>query len=193
MWYYIWLGAAFVLLVIIWILHGRSVKRRFEEARAETRENRALDQKIMRVYKELEEMLDSFEAYVGEVHEELELRRNELVTMSRQATTLYMQVMQPGVFAPKPSPEEPPPEEEPREQRPAKKEPRGGKNGKKGEAGEGKPSRLSPRDRAELERMTDKRRKIRYLSGKGLSISEMARELDIGKGEIHLILDLDKG
>jgi hypothetical protein len=129
------------------------------------------------------------------VHEELELRRNELLTMSRQATTLYMQAMQPGgVFTPKPQMEdaEPAGEEQPREQLAVKKELSGMKKGDV-PAEEGKPSRLTPRDCAELDRMTDKRQKIRYLSAKGLNISEMARELNIGKGEIHLILDLDKG
>jgi hypothetical protein len=148
-----------------------------------------LDKKIARLYTEIEEMLDSFEAYVGEAHEELEARREELLTMSRQATTLYLQVMQPGVFANKPQPEEPPPEEEKPEviKKPAK--------GKKGTepADDGKPSRLSPRDRAELERTSGKAAKIRYLTGKGLTLNEVARELNMGKGEIHLILDLDKG
>ncbi|MDR0324700.1 MAG: hypothetical protein LBI19_01225 [Oscillospiraceae bacterium] len=189
----IWLAASVAALIIVLILHERSVRRRFKEAQAETRENRALDQKIVRLYREIEEMLDSFEAYVGEVHEELESRRNELLTMSRQATTLYMQVMQPGVFAPKPQVEEAPPPGEPPAplDKPAKKEPRPSKKGET-PAEEGKPSRLSQRDRAELDRLPGKGQKIRYLTGKGLTMSEVARELNIGKGEIRLILDLDK-
>lgn len=188
----IWLAASVTVLIIVLILHERSIKRRFEETRAEARENREMDQKIVRVYKEIEEMLDSFEAYVGEVHEELELRRNELLAMSRQATTLYMQVMQPGVFAPKPQTEETPPEDpEPREK--AVKKPPAGKKGKEPPAEEeGKPSRLSPRDRASLDKLPGKGQKIRFLTGKGFSLNDVARELNIGKGEIRLILDLEK-
>ncbi|MDR0292711.1 MAG: hypothetical protein LBH95_00970 [Oscillospiraceae bacterium] len=188
----IWLAASAAVFIIALVLHEKSVKRRFTEARAELRENRSLDTKIVRLYREIEEMLDSFEAYVGEVHEELESRRNELLTLSRQATTLYMQVMQPGVFAPKPQIEEPqPPQEPPAREKAPKKETRPGKTGD-APAEEGRPSRLSPRDRAELDRLTGKGRKIRFLTGKGLSLNEVARELDIGKGEIRLILDLDK-
>ena len=180
------------VLIIAMIMHERSVKRRFEEAQAEARENRALDKKIARLYKEIEEMLDSFEAYVGEAHEELEARREEMLTMSRQATTLYLQVMQPGVFAPKPQTDEPQPAaaEDPKEnviRKPAK--------GKRADtpAEDGRSSRLSPRDLAELDKMSGKAQKIRYLTGKGLSLNEVAKELNMGKGEIHLILDLDKG
>ena len=185
----IWLAASVTVLVIVVVLHERSIRRRFTQAQAETQENRAMDRKIVRLYKEIEEMLDSFEEYVGEVHEEMESRRSELLTMSRQATTLYMQVMQPGVFASKPQAEEEPPPE-PREKA-GKKEPRPAKKGEP-PAEEGKTSRLSQRDRAELDRLTGKGQKIRYLTGKGLNMNEVARELDIGKGEIRLILDLDK-
>jgi hypothetical protein len=188
---YVWLIISVVAFFTALILHERSVRRRFEEAQAEVRENRALDDKIVRLYQEVEEMLDNFEAYIGEVHEELELRRGELLNMSRQATTLYMQVMQPGVFAPKPQTEEPPrPEEEPerrdlpvREAQPAPKAAGGD---------EGKQSRLSPRERTELDRLPGKGQKIRFLTGKGYTLNEVARELGVGKGEILLILDLDK-
>jgi hypothetical protein len=185
----VWLAGSIVLCIVViaMLSHERSVKRRFEEAQAELRENRAMDQKIVRLYKEIEEMLDNFEAYVGEVHEDLEAQRNELLTMSRQATTLYMQVMQPGVFAPKPAPE---PQPEPR---PAEEPARAERRENPPPADDGKPpSRLSPRHRTELGRISGKGQKIRYLTGKGLTMSEIARELDIGKGEIRLILDLDK-
>ena len=184
----IWLAGSVAALVIALLLHERSVRRRFEQLQAELRENRAMDQKIVRLYREIEEMLDSFEAYVGEVHDEMESRRDELLTMSRQATTLYMQVMQPGVFAPKPQTEEPPPPAEPSvREKPAQKE-----AGPRKEAEEGRPSRLTQRDRAELDRMSGKGQKIRFLTGRGLSLPEVARELNIGQGEIRLILDLDK-
>ena len=192
MWY-ISFAASVAVFAVALILHERSVRRRFARAQTETRENRALDQKIVRLYREIEEMLDSFEAYVGEVHEELESRRGELLTMSRQATTLYMQVMQPGAFAPKPPPEDlPPPEEDPQEPRSSKKEAHNGITGKKTPPESDKPSRLSARDRAELDRLPGKGQKIRFLTGKGLPLGEVARELKIGKGEILLILDLDK-
>ncbi|MCL2002667.1 MAG: hypothetical protein FWG72_01525 [Oscillospiraceae bacterium] len=182
----IWLAASVLAFALALILHERSVRRRFGEAQAEVRENRALDSKIVRLYQEIEEMLDSFEDYVSEVHDELESRRNELLNMSRQATTLYMQVMQPGVFAPKPQPEESPP---PEERAKTYTEPR---PGRKGAEDESKPSRLSPRERADLDRLPGKGQKIRYLTGKGFTLNEVARELNIGKGEILLILDLDK-
>jgi hypothetical protein len=190
---YFLIAVSVVVFIIVLVLHEKSVKRRFDEAQAEARENRALDKKIARLYTEIEEMLDSFEAYVGEAHEELEARREELLTMSRQATTLYLQVMQPGVFAGKPQTEEPPPPAEvPDEREKAIKKPAKGKKAP-APADEGKPGRISPREKAELEKMPSKAAKIRYLTGKGLNLNEIARELNMGKGEIHLILDLDKG
>jgi hypothetical protein len=190
---YIWLITV-AGFIIVMVLHEKSIKRRFGEAQEEVRENRALDSKIARLYKEIEEMLDSFEAYVGEAHEELEKRRDELLTMSRQATTLYLQVMQPGVFAPKSQLEEEtvPLPAEPDEREKTVKKPAKGKRAD-APAEDGKNSRLSPRELAELEKMTSKAQKIRYLTGKGFNINEIARELNMGKGEINLILDLDKG
>jgi hypothetical protein len=190
MWY-IWLAASVAVLVTALVLHEKSIKRRFDEAQSEVRANRALDAKIVRLYQEIEEMLDNFEAYVGETHEELELRRSELLNMSRQATTLYMQVMQPAVFAPRPQPEAVPPPEEPAQHETPYKEPQSGKKASAAEE-DGKPSRLSPRERADLDRLPGKGQKIRFLTGKGFTLSEVARELGIGKGEILLILDLDK-
>jgi hypothetical protein len=182
-------AASIAVFVVVLVLHERSVKRRFEETVADMRENRALDAKIVRLYQEIEEMLESFEDYVGEVHDELESRRNELLNMSRQATTLYLQVMQPGVFAPKPVVEQPAPPEETAKREAAAAEPQpAGKGGEEN----GKASRLSPREKAALDRLAGKGQKIRYLTGKGFSLNEVARELDIGKGEILLILDLDK-
>jgi hypothetical protein len=188
MWYF-WLALSVAVLIIVLILHERSVKRRFDEAQAEARANRALDEKIVRMYQEIEEMLDNFEEYIGEVHGELEIRRNELLNMSRQATTLYMQVMQPGVFAPRPQFEESSAPEEP-----AQKTPPESQFIRKAAATEedGRQSRLSPQERANLDRLPGKGQKIRFLTGKGYTLNDVARELGIGKGEIMLILDLDK-
>ncbi|MCL2084351.1 MAG: hypothetical protein FWH06_03720, partial [Oscillospiraceae bacterium] len=55
-----------------------------------------------------------------------------------------------------------------------------------------KPSRLSDRDKEALGRLATKPQKVRFLMSRGLSVEEVARELDIGKGEILLIADLDK-
>lgn len=189
----LWFAALAAVFALALILHERSVRRRIDKAQAELRENRTLDAKIARLYRDIEGMLDSFETYVGEVHDEQELRRNELLTLSRQATTLYMQVMQPGVFAPPKPPEEQPPPPEETAPRPAgkKKEAHSGKEPVPAAPAEEK-SRLSPRDRAELDKLSGKGQKIRFLTGKGLSLGEVARELNIGKGEVRLILDLDK-
>lgn len=178
----VWVAALAFGFGITLLIYALSVKQQFEKVREEQRENRELDAKIFRLYNEIEEMLDSFEAYVSEVHDEMESRRTELIAMSRQATTLYMQVMQPDAYPPPrpPKPEEPPAEERPvlkkTEETPPKEE----------------KSKLSAHDRTELEKLDGKGKKIRFLMGRGLNMSEIARELKIGKGEIRLILDLDK-
>ncbi|MDR1692658.1 MAG: hypothetical protein LBR72_04805 [Oscillospiraceae bacterium] len=159
------------------LLYALSVRKQFVQLREEAREAREMDAKIYRLYNEIEEMLDSFEAYVSEIHDEMESSRNELVAMSRQATTLYMQVMQPDAY-PKPKPvEEPKPEKTEKPTPPPAREEK---------------SKLSQRDLAELGKLEGKGKKIRFLMGRGLNMGEIARELKIGKGEIRLILDLDK-
>ena len=188
----IWLAGAVLLFALALCLHERSVKKRFRRAFDELRENRELDAKIFRLYQDIEGMLDSFEEYVGEAHSEMESRRTELLSLSRQATTLYMQVMQPDAYPPpsrereeprEPSPANAPASKKPREENaPAAEKPQ--KNDR---------SKLSARDRAELEKKTGKEQKIRFLINRGLDIIEIARELNIGKGEVRLILDLDKG
>lgn len=178
----VWVAALALGFTITLLIYALSVKRQFEKVREEQKETRELDAKIFRLYNEIEEMLDSFETYVSEVHDEMESRRNELVAMSRQATTLYMQVMQPDAYPP---PRPPKPEDPPAEERPALK--KTDETPPKEEK-----SKLSARDLMELGKLGSKGKKIRFLMSRGLNMSEIAREMKIGKGEIRLILDLDK-
>ncbi len=180
----VWVAALALGFGITLLIYALSVKRQFEKVREEQRENRELDAKIFRLYNEIEEMLDSFEAYVSEVHDEMESRRTELIAMSRQATTLYMQVMQPEAYPKPPRPEE---ASAAKEERPAVTKPE-----KEDAPPKEEKSKLSARDRTELGKLDGKGKKIRFLMGRGLNMSEIARELKIGKGEIRLILDLDK-
>ncbi|MDR1669755.1 MAG: hypothetical protein LBR76_07345 [Oscillospiraceae bacterium] len=184
----VWVAALAFVFSLTMLIFALSVRKRLQKMREEQKETRELDAKIFRLYNEIEEMLDSFEAYVGEVHDEMESRRSEMVAMSRQATTLYMQVMQPDAYPVRPpaKPEEPAREEAPR--------PPAGKAEKAEKAPPPKEekSKLSPRDLVELGKLNSKGKKIRFLMGRGLNMSEIAREMKIGKGEIRLILDLDK-
>ncbi|GHV35539.1 hypothetical protein FACS18949_13720 [Clostridia bacterium] len=54
-------------------------------------------------------------------------------------------------------------------------------------------SRLSEKNKEALGRFATKPQKVRFLMGLGLPLEEVAKELDIGKGEVLLITDLDKG
>lgn len=177
----IWFILLIAVNILFWWIHTASVKKKLDEYRKEASEHRVRDEKIFRLYGDIESMMDSFEQYVSEVHDEQEQRRMELLETSRQATTLYMQVMQPGSFkqaVPSPLPQ-PQQREEPTPQ--PRKEPE-----------QHTQSKLSPRDTQELARLATKGQKVRYLMGKGFNVSDIARELGIGKGEVSLIVDLDK-
>jgi len=186
---------AFNLLMLLW--QSRRTQKKLEEMQTESERIRNMDEKIFRLYQEIESMLDNFDAYVNEVHEEQEARRKELTEMSRQATTLYMQVMQPAAFGGLRGAERaetpPPPELENLPPVYARPEPKAVSEGNSEVLREKvKASKLVSRDRLELDRLTTKGQKVRYLMGRGFTIDEVARELGIGKGEIKLIVDLDK-
>ncbi|MCL2082111.1 MAG: hypothetical protein FWH04_02590 [Oscillospiraceae bacterium] len=214
MWVY-WFIVMLIFNIFMFYRQSVKTKKRLEDAQKESQEVRNLDEKVYRLYQEIESMLDNFEIYVNEVHDELESRRTEILEMSRQATTLYMQVMQPGAFGnvvaitpPKQEPEKTKPQEQEVE------EPKAEPKAKAATRSKAKPKpktspppetqeenlkekaqssgRLSERDQKELEKLDTKGKKVHFLMGRGLTIDETARELSMGKGEIQLIVDLDK-
>jgi len=202
----IWIALAALALLYGFLLfrHAKKTRKQLDDLRRAAREVRDMDEKVYRLYQEIEGMLDNFESYVSEVHDELEARRTEILEMSRQATTLYMQVMQPGVFgsaigippgdraahsAPATSGEEPPGLYNQPEPRP---EPSGAGARKRKEPPKPTSGKLSDREQKELDRLDTKGKKVRFLMGRGFTLDEVARELSIGKGEIQLIVDLDK-
>jgi hypothetical protein len=163
------------------------------------------EDKILRLYEQIEEMLDSFEEYVGEVHTQLEDKRTELIELNRQAQVVYLQALDSAkpapvampVYVPMPEPEnilaaQPAQPVQPQPQ-PVQEAAAGrGKPKKETVNGSAKRSRLSEKDKEALGRFATKPQKVRFLMSRGMSIDEVARELDIGKGEVLLITDLDK-
>jgi hypothetical protein len=148
------------------------------------------EEKIFQLYTQIEDMLDSFEEYVREMHIGLEEKRQELIELNRQAQVVYMQVMsvqsQIPVAVPQPVPQ---PIAEPDDVTPLKPE----KAEMPAKMTKDIPSRLTDKDKEALGRFATKPQKVRYLMSRGLSLDEVAKELDIGKGEVILIADLDKG
>ena len=220
MWIF-WFCALAAVNAAVWIIHAVHTRRKFAELRAENELMRDKDEKIFRLYQNIEAMLDSFEAYVGEVHGELELRRTELLEISRQATTLYMQGIRPSApsqAAPSQTTSsqaaniqtvsnaasmqtpftyaayEATPISAPSQAAPSQAaEPYASQYAPPARKVQPEPpGRLSSRDRHELAKLSGKNKKVRFLMGRGLSVEETARELGIGKGEVLLIVDLDK-
>jgi len=191
--YYFIAFCALNLCLLLW--QSRRTQKKLSRMQMESEKLRGMDEKIFRLYQEIENMLDNFDAYVDEVHEEQEARRKELVEMSRQATTLYLQVMQPASFGglrgAERQPEMPPAELTVPAVYTAP-EPTAPDPGAEALRNKVKSSKLLSRDRTELDKLTTKGQKVRYLMGRGFTLEEVARELDIGKGEIKLIVDLDK-
>jgi hypothetical protein len=176
--------ASFALNILLWWLLWKELKKTREQAKnggaGPERETR-----VFKLYQEIEGMLDSFDQYVAEVHEELETERAALNETSRQAQLVLLQAMEKAAAIEKLS--VPPVTPESAENSAARKE----ENVK---APETKPviSRLSDRDRQTLGRMETKAKRVRFLMSRGLAVDEVARELDIGIGEVRLIADLDR-
>jgi hypothetical protein len=179
--------------IILWIVTLRYVRKSGKDKE----QNPAADReaRVFKLYQEIESMLDSFEQYVPEVHEELERERAALNETARQAQVLLMQAMEKAaamkkLAAPPPAPPE---EKEPSSDAPR---PRGRKPKAppSGDAPEPKPSdeRLSERDRKTLAGLETKAKRVRFLMSRGFAVDEIARELNIGIGEVRLITDLDK-
>lgn len=158
------------------------------------------EDKIFHLYTQIEEMLDSFETYVGEMHAGLEEKRQELIELNRQAQVVYMQTMATAANSsaaqanakpepvPAPAPAaapEPPPSAAAFTSAPTPKK-------KASKPPKEVPSRLTDMDKEALGRLATKPQKVRFLMSRGLSLDEVAKELDIGRGEVILIADLDK-
>jgi hypothetical protein len=156
------------------------------------------EDKVFQLYTKIEDMLDSFEEYVREMHVGLEEKRQELIELNRQAQVVYMQAMTAaqsqipvgGMGGQPPAmPVGAPDHIVPRATEPVAPtiSPKPEKNGKS------TPSRLTDKDKESLGRLATKPQKVRYLMSRGFSLDEVAKELDIGRGEVILIADLDKG
>ncbi|MCL2031215.1 MAG: hypothetical protein FWG93_06680, partial [Oscillospiraceae bacterium] len=187
-WIPIVMAAVNIVLWLVTLRYMRKSGKDREPSPAAEREAR-----VFKLYQEIETMLDSFEQYVPEVHEELERERAALNETARQAQMLLMQAMEKAAAIEKLAVPVPvPAEAEPPSRPPA----RGGrpKTARPEDAPEPKPSdsRLSERDRQTLAGLDTKARRVRFLMSRGFAVDEIARELNIGIGEIRLITDLDK-
>ena len=199
--WYFWMLLSLQFIIFAWLISiSRRPKQTPESGGAPVRED-----KILRLYEQIEEMLDSFEEYVGEVHTQLEEKRVELIELNRQAQVVYMQALESAktavpaaapVYVPEPEnilaaqpvqAASPPPPPEPIVTRVKPKH-----ETVNGGGATPKRSRLSDKDREALGRFATKPQKVRFLMSRGMSVDEVARELDIGKGEVVLITDLDK-
>ena len=140
--------------------------------------------KLMVLYDNIEGLMDSFETYVEEVRQELEREREHITELSRQAAVLYAQ--QPVYTHTTPPPAQALPEEAADSANPSEKaKPPAPPKPKRS-------SLLSESDIRKLEGMPAKQQKVRYLLSRGMELQDIARELNIGKGEVRLIANLDK-
>jgi len=188
--WYAWLLVSLQVVSFVFFFLQRPKK-----TQEDTREYQ--EDKIFQLYSQIEEMLDSFEEYVREMHIGLEEKRQELIELNRQAQVVYMQIMSTQSHMmggtgglppalPIRSPDQP--AAEPLPTAPIKPE-KADINGKPPKEA---PSRLTDKDKEALGRLATKPQKVRYLMSRGLSLDEVAKELDIGRGEVILIADLDK-
>lgn len=173
-----------LLMLVLALLFARHIIRRLDNIENGPPADRR-EETIFKLYSEIESMLDSFEEYVGEVHEEIEGEREELNELSRRASAIFLQsegtLRQLSGYSQSPAPRQPEPQRPERAEaatRPDDDPPRS--------------ARLSARDRTTLGTLKTKSQKVRFLMSRGLALEEVARELNIGKGEVKLIADLDK-
>jgi hypothetical protein len=175
--------------IAAWAILLRVVLKKLNKKEAPGERRDAREEKLFKLYSEIEGMLDSFEDYLREVHEEAERQRAERTEMSRQATVMsqaleYSRAEQAQISAQAaqaggaqmvalPAAAQESPVNIVRPQKEA-------------------PSRLNQKERDELRRRGTKTQKVRFLMSRGFSLDEVAKELHIGKGEVRLITDLDK-
>jgi membrane protein involved in colicin uptake len=193
--WYSWLVfIAIQIAVIIWV-RGAVKRLKSDQNQMESPDSR--QEKLIRLYQQIEEMLDSFEEFVGEVHGQLDGKRAELIELNRQAQVIYLQVLEASSRQAEEAarvvyePEAALPPEAPVRKAAAGRVIKQGEWGKKAD-GTQKQSRLSDRDKETLGSLSTKPQKVRFLMSRGMSLEEVARELDIGKGEVLLITDLNK-
>ena len=134
--------------------------------------------KLMVLYDNIEGMLDSFEMYVEELRQDMERERGHLTELSRQASAMYAQLQNTQ------QPYAPPVETPVGSQQPSATSVSAAETKKE--------SKLTDRERQQLAGLATKPQKVRLLMSRGFSLEEVARELNIGKGEVRLIADLDK-
>lgn len=189
----IWLSitVSVTLNLVIWLLtlrywRGAEKKKNKKNDTPGTAEREA---RVFKLYQEIEGMLDSFEQYVTEVHEELERERTALHETSRQAHVMLMQSMEKAAAIEKLAAAPPPPP--PVSASPEKKT-QDAKEKEKVPETKTPRSRLSDRDRQTLDKLESKSKRVRFLMSRGFAVDEVARELDIGIGEVRLIADLDR-
>ncbi|MDR0248460.1 MAG: hypothetical protein LBI44_02195 [Oscillospiraceae bacterium] len=198
---------------VLWFALSRFTARRL----AALNPSSEREAKIFRLYREIESLLDSFDQYVAEVHAEIEDERAALAELSRRASVIYLSTLSepPAAAPPPPTPSPavrpfplhvlppdastfnavtpddiPPPRPAPADAPPRLQEvpppapaPAEPKHS----------SLLAEKDREQMNKLTTKAQKVRFLMSRGIPADEAARELNIGIGEIRLIADLSKG
>jgi Mg2+ and Co2+ transporter CorA len=189
---------ATVFILAIWsYVQIRSLRRELRRTREQLHQN-GREQKLLSAYANIEDLFDSFEEFVRETRGELERDRRELMELSRQATAIYVRVIEqePLVYTPPPPLPEPPPPvmaEEPAKPKAAAKPKTSAAKPKAAPPAQAMPGEtaahriLTAENRESLQRFANKNQKIRYLLTLGLSQGDVARELDIGVGEVRLV------
>jgi DNA-binding NarL/FixJ family response regulator len=167
---------AIAALAVCQLLLSWFVIRKIRKLTAVSQEQTDKETRVFKLYAEIESMLDSFEQYVSEVHSQMENERTGMTELSRRSQVALLQgmerltsvekMMSPAqdVPAPPPPPEIVPPSS----------------------------SRLPTKDKQNLDKLEGKNKKVRFLMSCGLSVDEVAKELDIGIGEVRLIVDLNR-
>lgn len=181
--------------IILWLVTLRYFRKPNKDKDPVTEQ----EARVFKLYQEIEGMLDSFDQYIPEVHEELERERSALNETARQAQVLLMQAMEKAAAIEKLAMTPPPAPTEEKSAVPEgnRQRPRSGK-GKPASPPESKPepkpsdTRLSDRDRQTLSGLETKAKRVRFLMSRGFAVDEIARELNIGVGEVRLITDLEK-
>jgi hypothetical protein len=179
-----------VLALAVWCcVQVRSLRRELRNTREQLFQS-GREQKLLSAYANIEDLFDSFEEFVRETRGELERDRRELMELSRQATAIYVRVIEqePVVYTPPPPEPVPAPaavEAKPKAA-PAKQKAPAKPKASAALKGPGHTA-LTIENRESLQRFATKNQKIRYLLTLGLPQGDVARELDIGVGEVKLV------
>jgi len=193
------LTATLIVLAVWCYVQIRSLRRELRKTREQLFQS-GREQKLLSVYANIEDLFDSFEEFVRETRGELERDRREMVELSRQATAIYVRVIEQEMVPIAPPPPEPllPAADEPllvpapaaKVRTPSAKPRASAAKPKTAVPAAGTPithTVLTVKDRESLQRFANKNQKIRFLLTLGLSQGDVARELDIGVGEVRLV------